>query len=80
MILTLQKRVVTGTVTAWTTIGAAQTYTDAATPYPVTPSIYDVADFTLTDGEAYRIQVTSTIGGAAVNLFDIGIETTKRAY
>lgn len=80
VILTLQERVVTGTVTAWTTIGAAQTYTDPGAPYPVTPNIYDVADTTLADTKAYRIMVESQVAADGANLFDVGVETSKRAY
>ncbi len=78
--LTIQERDETGTTLTWTTIGAAQTYVDAGTPFPVTPSVYDMADFTLAAGKCYRIAVESVYASVGVDLVGVGEETSKRAY
>jgi hypothetical protein len=67
-----------GTV-AWTVIGAQQTYTDAGAPYDITTSEYDVADETMAASTTYAIEVEAQ-AVTGVNLFSVGVETSKRIY
>jgi len=74
------KRDESGTATAWTVVGAQQTYTDAGAPYDVTVSTYDVADEALSANTSYIIEVESEKAATGSNLFSVGIETSTRAY
>jgi hypothetical protein len=76
--VTLKKRDESGTDTAWTAVGAQQTFVDAGTPFPVTYSIYDFADETMEARHAYEIEVESVVPWGGVNLFGVGIESSKR--
>jgi hypothetical protein len=80
VLLRLVKRVESGTDTAWTLVGAQQTYTDLGTPYPVTLSTYDIADTTLDADTFYAIEIKSQMMATGVNLYSVGIETSKRVY
>ena len=74
----LTKRVETGTDTAWTVVGAEQTYTDPGAVFPVTVSTYDFADETTVEGTSYRIEVKAVVATTATNLFSVGLETSQR--
>lgn len=76
VVLTVQKRQGGTASAAWTTVGAAQTYTGDTE----TVSVYDVADETMAAGYAYRVQVEAVVDTNPARLWEIGIETSKRAY
>lgn len=78
--LRLVKRDESGATTGWTVVGAQQTYTDAGAPYNVTVSTYDFTDETMGMNYAYAIEVESELGSSGVNLFSVGIESSKRVY
>ncbi|MBP7279296.1 MAG: hypothetical protein KBA11_07780, partial [Sedimentibacter sp.] len=78
--VTLLKRDESGATSSFTTIGAAQTYTDPGTPYPVTVSTYDFADETMADNCSYSIAVDSVVAASGVYLYAVGVETSKRVY
>jgi hypothetical protein len=76
----LVKRDESATATAWTVVGAQQTYTDAGSPYDVTVSTYDFADETMAADTSYSIEVEAEVAATGSNLFAVGIETSKRVY
>lgn len=76
VIVTFQKRQGGTASAAWTTVGAAQTYTGTSE----TNSVYDLADETFAAGYAYRVVVESQVATTGARLWEIGIETGKRAY
>jgi len=74
----LIKRDESGTESAWTLVGAQQTYTDADAPYDVIVSIYDFDDETMAANHSYTIEVESAVVSAGVKLFAVGLEMSKR--
>ena len=76
VIFTLQKRQGGTATAAWATVGAAQTVTSASE----TNTVYDVADETMAAGYEYRVMVESQVGTTGSRLWEIGVETSKRAY
>ncbi|HON49466.1 MAG TPA: hypothetical protein PLI82_02615 [Candidatus Sumerlaeota bacterium] len=75
----LIKRDESGTESAWTLVGAQQTYTDADAPYDVAVSVYDFDDETMAANHSYTIEVESAVVSAGVKLFAVGLEMSKRA-
>jgi len=78
--LRMVKRDESGTATAWTTVGAQQTYTDAGAPYDVTVSEYDLPDETLASNYSYAVEVESVVTTASSAFIAVRIETGKRVY
>lgn len=76
IILTLQKRQGGKAGAAWATVGAAQTYTGDTE----TNSVYNLADETMAAGYVYRVMVEAVVASTSAKLWEIGIETSKRAY
>jgi hypothetical protein len=76
----LLKRDESGTNTAWTVVGAQQTYVDSGTPFPVTVSTYDFADETMSANHSYVIEIEAKVVTAGVKLYSIGLESSKRVY
>ena len=76
----LVKRNENGTDTAWSVVGAQQTYTDAGTPYDVTVSTYDFADETMAANYSYSIEIESEVASTGSRLYAVGIESSKRVY
>jgi len=74
----LIKRDESGTESAWTLVGAQQTYTDAEEPYDVAVSVYDFDDETMAANHSYTIEVESAVVSAGVKLFAVGLEMSKR--
>jgi len=75
--LRLLKRNEAATDTAWTQVGATQTWTGAG----VTVSTWDLTDETLAAGYSYSIEITSwnSTGQTPSVLYSIGMETSKRS-
>jgi len=76
----LVRRDDSGTATAWTVVGAQQTYTDAGSPYDVTVSTYDFADETMAADNSYAIEVESVFSSVGVSVYAVGVETSKRVF
>ena len=76
----LVKRDESGTVTGWTVVGSQQTYKDTGVPWDVTVSTYDFQDETMAANYSYSIEVESEVVMTGVNLFAVGIESSKRVY
>jgi len=75
----LVKRDESATGSAWTTIGASQSYTGVTA---VTVQTYDPTDETIVDGYAYAIHLRPLSDGAdsPIQLYSVSVETTVRVY
>jgi hypothetical protein len=65
----------TNTSTAWTTIGAEQTYTANVA---VAVETYNVADEVMNESYSYAIIVTSVVADDSVSLYSVGVQTGPR--